>query len=101
GFGIGALVLMAPLMATSFDWAQKRMGHYWRQLHLLSIPALGLVITHCLLVGTHYFGRVQFNWVNWLMITALTLSVITVILARSRSVWRLLSMEKWYVPPKK
>ena len=101
GFGIGALALMTPLMLTSFDWAQKRMGANWRRLHLLSIPALGLVVIHCLLIGTHYLGRVQFNWVNALMITTLAIAVLVVFLARSRPVWRLFSMEKWYVPPRK
>lgn len=101
GFGIGGLVLMTPLMLTSFDWAQKKMGQQWRKLHLLAIPALMLVVAHCLLVGSNYLGRVQLTWVNGLMISTLGLAVLAVGGARSPLAWRLLSLEKWYVPPKK
>lgn len=101
GFGIGGVILMTPLMLTSFDSAQKRMGRQWRRLHLLALPALALVVVHCLLVGSNYLGRVQFTWVNGLMISLLGLSVLAVGGARSPLAWRLLSLEKWYVPPKK
>ncbi|MEB3230041.1 MAG: sulfite exporter TauE/SafE family protein [Leptolyngbyaceae bacterium] len=101
GFGIGAFLLMLPLAFTSFDGAQKRMGLQWRRLHLLSVPALALVVPHCLLVGSNYLGRVQLNWVNGLMITALLLTTVGVMLTRSPLTWSMLSMEKWYVPPKR
>ncbi|NEQ96354.1 MAG: sulfite exporter TauE/SafE family protein [Cyanothece sp. SIO2G6] len=101
GFGIGAFLLMLPLTITSFNGAQKYMGLQWRRLHLLSVPALALVVTHCLLVGSNYLGRVQFNWVNSVMITALLSAMVGVFLVRSPLFWSMLSMEKWYVPPKR
>ncbi|MGK7891624.1 MAG: sulfite exporter TauE/SafE family protein [Leptolyngbyaceae cyanobacterium] len=101
GFGIGAFLLMLPLALTSFDGAQKHMGLQWRRLHLLSVPALALVVTHCLLVGSNYLGRVQFTWVNGLMIAALLSTTVVVMLTRSPLLWSIFSMEKWYVPPKR
>ena len=101
GFGLGGVLLMTPLMFTSFNWAQKRMKQHWRRLHLLAVPALALAVTHCMLVGSNYLGRVQLTWVNGLMISTLSLAVVAVGGARSPLAWRLLSLEKWYVPPRK
>ncbi|MEM9216370.1 MAG: sulfite exporter TauE/SafE family protein [Cyanobacteria bacterium P01_F01_bin.150] len=101
GFGLGGVALMTPLMFTSFDWAQKRMKQHWRRLHLLAVPALALAVTHCMLVGSNYLGRAQITWVNGLMISTLSLAVLAVGVTRSPFAWRLLSLEKWYVPPRK
>ncbi|MEB3356702.1 MAG: sulfite exporter TauE/SafE family protein [Synechococcales bacterium] len=97
--GVGALALMAPPALTSFDRAQKWLGPYWRRLHLLSIPALLLAALHCLLVGSHYLGRVQFTWVNGMMIGLLAIALVVIFLVRSPQFWSWLSLKEFYVPP--
>ena len=45
--GMGALLLMAPLAATSNDWSLRRMGAVaWRRLHKLTYPAALLGAIH-------------------------------------------------------
>ncbi|MGD1907689.1 MAG: sulfite exporter TauE/SafE family protein, partial [Leptolyngbyaceae cyanobacterium] len=57
--GISALLLMAPLAFTSTDRAQKHLGPNWRRLHLLSVPALLLGGSHCILAGSRYLGSLR------------------------------------------
>ncbi|MEO1134787.1 MAG: sulfite exporter TauE/SafE family protein, partial [Cyanobacteria bacterium J06639_1] len=45
--GAAAFGCMMPAALTSFDRAQKALGANWRRVHLLSVPALGLVAGHC------------------------------------------------------
>ena len=99
--GFISVVLMIPLAITSFDRAQHYLGKNWRRLHLLSIPAFFLVIFHCLLVGSNYFGSSQITWVNYVMITMLCLLLTFVVLVRSPFFWSLFSLKKLYVPPQK
>jgi len=73
--GIVALVLMTPAALTSFDRLQKSLGQRWRQIHLLSVPALILCAIHTVLIGSHYFGGLQWTWGNQLR--ALLLGVMT------------------------
>ncbi len=98
--GVGAIALMTPLALTSADWAQSRLGFRWRSLHLLAVPALVLASAHCLLVGTHYLGRMQITWVNVTLIALLSVAVLGVLAVRSPWVWSRLSLEKFYVSPK-
>lgn len=45
--GLGALLLLAVLAATSRDESLRRLGAVrWKRLHLLAYPALALVIVH-------------------------------------------------------
>ena len=99
--GIISLVLMIPLAFTSFDWAQRWLGANWRRLHLLSIPAMILASLHCLLVGSHYLGSTQITWVNVVLIAILAIAVLFIFLVRLPLTWSLLSLEKFYVFPKK
>jgi len=57
--GITAILLLAPAAFTSFDGMVKRLGSWWRSLHLLAVPALLLVTLHMILVGSHYFGSLK------------------------------------------
>ncbi len=77
GMATGAisLVLITPAALTSFDFLQKSLGKLWRQIHLLSVPALLLATIHTVLIGSHYLGSLQLTWENKL--TVLLLSVIT------------------------
>ena len=94
GAGAVALVLITPAACTSFDFMQKSLGKYWRQIHLFSLPALLLSAIHTVLMGSHYFQN---------QLTVILLGIITcgVLLVRSRYFWICLRLEKFYVPPKK
>jgi uncharacterized protein len=97
--GLG-LVLMAPAALTSFDWAQKRLGSLWRSIHLLSIPALLLCTAHCIMIGSHYLGRLQPTAWNWGCAIGLVAIVLSVLLLRTRWIWMRLGLENYYVPPR-
>ncbi|MGB3202071.1 MAG: sulfite exporter TauE/SafE family protein [Nodosilinea sp.] len=96
--GIVAFGLMTPLTLTSFDQAQRYLGHQWRRLHLLSLPIFGLVVAHTLLLGSHYLGG--FERANWLAAIALITLALFALLLRWRWFWSLLSLEKYYVSAK-
>ena len=94
GAGAVALVLITPAACTSFDFMQKSLGKYWRQIHLFSVPALLLSAIHTVLMGSHYFQN---------QLTVILLGIITcgVLLVRSQYFWIYLGLEKFYVPPNK
>ncbi|NJL98019.1 MAG: sulfite exporter TauE/SafE family protein [Synechococcaceae cyanobacterium SM2_3_2] len=98
GLGLGSLAvgLMIPAGLTSFDGAVRALGSRWRQLHLLSLPALGLSVGHCLLTGYRFWTGSQPNGLAVGVLLSLTLAVL---LVRWRWVWMLVSQEKWYVAP--
>lgn len=82
--GIAALVLMTPAALTSFDRLQKSLGRRWRQIHLLSVPALILCVIHTVLIGSHYFGGLQWTWDNQLRAVLLGVMTLGVLVVRSR-----------------
>jgi sulfite exporter TauE/SafE len=98
--GAIALTLMAPAAFTSFDWAQKQLGNWWRRLHLLAIPALLLAVFHTVIIGSHYLGSLQGSWMNRGQTLALGVIVLGVLLVRSRQVWSLFGLEKFYGSPR-
>ena len=98
--GAIALLLMLPLTLTSFDAAQKAMGTRWRKLHLLSVPILILAVIHTIMVGSHYWGALSLTWQNQAQVGLLSLAVAIVLLVRSRKIWSLVAMEKYYALPK-
>lgn len=95
--GIISLGLMLPLTLSSTNAAQKWMGRRWRSLHLLSIPALLLGGTHCILAGSTYLGSL--SWEGRPLVSALALGggVLVVLATRSRLFWQLLGIGRWYV----
>ena len=97
--GIISLTLMIPLALTSFDKAVNYLGKKWRILHLLSIPALILAGLHAILIGSHYLGELQITSAGQIRTAILGIIIITVLLARFRLFWTILSLEKYYVPP--
>jgi DMSO/TMAO reductase YedYZ heme-binding membrane subunit len=101
GAGAVALVLMSPAACTSFDFLQKSLGKRWRQIHLLSIPALLLATIHVVLIGSHYLGALRLTWGNRLAALLLVIITLGVLLVRSHFFWSILKLEKFYVPPKK
>lgn len=99
GTGIVALVLMTPATLTSFDRAQKALGKRWRRIHLLIVPALILSAVHTVLIGSHYFGGLQWTWGNQLRAVLLGVMTLGVLLVRSRLCWSLLTLGKHYASP--
>ncbi len=101
GIGLGALalVLMMPAAFTSFDWLQTALGKRWRLIHLLGIPALVLATVHTVLIGSHYLGELQWSWENQARSAIAFLIMVLVLLMRSRFVWSVLSLTKFYIAP--
>lgn len=99
--GAVALVLMTPAALTSFDSVQKFLGKRWRQIHLLSLPALLLSVIHAVVIGSHYLGSVELTWGNKLATVLMGIIPLSVLLVRSRLCWSKLTLEKFYVPPSK
>lgn len=97
--GIVALALLLPLATTSTDWMMQRLGQSWRQLHLLSVPALLLVGGHVVMMGSHYLGSLEWTGVHVGRTVAITTSILLVLLLRCRWVWALFSLEKFYGAP--
>lgn len=94
--GIMALLLMTPAALTSMNWMQRRLGKYWRSIHLLTVPALLLGSLHIILSGSHYLGGFELTPANQWRVGILIGVTIGVLLVRSRFVWSLLSLEKFY-----
>lgn len=92
--GMAALLLMTPAALTSFDWMVKRLGKYWRLLHLLTVPALVLAAVHTILIGSTYLGNLEWTPLQKLWSALLGIAVLGVLLVRSRWVWSLLSFGK-------
>lgn len=99
--GLGALLLMLPAAFTSSDWMVKHLGRHWRSLHLLSIPALVLAAIHTILIGSTYLGGLQWTIAQKLGALLLGSAVLAILLLRSRWVWSLFSLEKFYAAPPK
>lgn len=97
--GAIALLLLLPLALTSFDRVQKQLGHHWRRLHLLSIPALILTAIHCILVGSSFLGRIQLTGWNYAWVAVLTGSVLAVLAVRQPWAWALFSAKEHYAKP--
>ena len=97
--GVLALLLLTPAALTSFDRVVTKLGHAWRKIHLLSLPALLLVAIHTGLVGSSYLGELQLTRAHWLRVILLGVAIVGVLLLRSRFIWSLLSLEKFYVAP--
>ncbi|WP_414541969.1 sulfite exporter TauE/SafE family protein [Nostoc sp. CCY0012] len=97
--GAVALVLITPAALTSFESLQKSLGKRWRQIHLLSVPALLLSAIHAVLIGSHYLGSLQLTWGNQLATLLMGIIILGVLLVRSRWFWSKLAVEKFYVPP--
>lgn len=85
-FGFIALLLMTPAAVTSSDRLQRRLGQYWRKVHLLTVPALIFVATHTVFLGSHYLGELDFTWHHQLRVIILIL-LTTIVLS-----WRLFAI---------
>ncbi len=83
--GAIALILMTPAALTSFDSMQKRLGKYWRKIHLLAVPSLIFTAIHAVLIGSHYLGALQTTWWNQFATILLGMVIVGVLLLRFRN----------------
>jgi hypothetical protein len=97
--GFLALLLLTPAALTSHDRWVQWLGSGWRTLHLLSVPALGFVGLHIILIDSYFWGGLNWDWQSHLHTGLLGLFIGIVLLLRSRRFWYLLSLEKFYAPP--
>lgn len=97
--GLLALVFMLPAAVTSFDRFQKNWGKRWRQLHLLSVPALILGVFHAICLGSHYLGNLDTSPQTLFRVGLLGILTLGVLVVRSRLFWSMFSLEKFYAPP--
>ena len=77
--GVLAIALLLPLALTSFDSWQQRLGKRWRQLHLLSMPALFFAVLHAVLLGSSYLGELQRDWSHYARAWGVAIAAIVVL----------------------
>ena len=92
--GIGALGCLVPPALTSFDRLMQWKG--WRWVHRLAVPALALGVAHTVLMGSRYLGGLEWMTANQLQTGGLLAVTLSVFLVRSRFIWSMLSLEKYY-----
>jgi uncharacterized protein len=83
--GAIALILMTPAALSSFDSMQKKLGKYWRKIHLLGVPALIFTAIHAVVIGSHYLGALQTTWWNQFASILLAMVTVGVLLLRLRN----------------
>jgi DMSO/TMAO reductase YedYZ heme-binding membrane subunit len=92
--GIISLAAMTPAAVTSFPLLQKKLGKKWRQIHLLTIPALGLATFHTVLIGPHYMAKLQIETLDYLRIYGITIMTLLVLLMRKQIFWSIVGLKK-------
>ncbi|MEM8830190.1 MAG: sulfite exporter TauE/SafE family protein [Cyanobacteria bacterium P01_G01_bin.19] len=81
--GILSLFLLLPAAVTSSDRAVKTLGSRWRKIHLLTVPALVLGVTHVVLSGSNYLGNLQLTLGSKLRVGLVLCCGLLVLLVRS------------------
>ena len=82
--GIISLAIMTPAAITSFQFFQRRLGKKWRQIHLLTVPALFLAVVHTIFIGPHYMAELQVQIIDHLRSYMVIVVGILVLLVRKR-----------------
>ncbi len=95
-FGVMAVGLMLPAGVTSFDWAQRSLGRWWRYLHLLAVPALGCSAMHIVLSGSNFWGGLSDQPLPTVLSLALLILCAVGLLLRWRRVWLWFGLEQYY-----
>ena len=90
--GILALAAMTPAAITSFRRFQQQLGKKWRQIHLLTVPALALAVLHTVLIGPHYMGETTLQIIDHLRIYGILLVGVLVFLMRRPIFWSVLGL---------
>lgn len=92
--GIIALMAITPAAVTSFKFFQKKLGNRWRQIHLLSVPALAIATMHVVLIGPHYMAHLQVDAINHLRTYIIAIATLLVFLMRQQVFWSVLKFKK-------
>ncbi|MCC0176510.1 response regulator [Waterburya agarophytonicola K14] len=90
--GIISLLAMTPAAITSFQFFQRKLGKRWRQIHLLTVPALALAVIHTILVGPHYLRTFNINTIDYVRTLVAILSGTLVLLMRRKIFWSTLGL---------
>jgi len=94
--GIISFAAITPAAVTSFPSLQKKLGKRWRQIHLLTVPAVALATFHTVLVGPHYMAmaHVQIEVIDYLRTYGIAILTILVLFMRKRIFWSVLRLKK-------
>ncbi|MGD1919343.1 MAG: ferric reductase-like transmembrane domain-containing protein [Pleurocapsa sp.] len=88
--GVIALAVMTPAAITSFQFFQRKLGKKWRQIHLLTVPALALAVLHAVLIGPHYLAQFPIQILDHLRIYGIIIVTLSILLMRRRVFWSFL-----------
>ena len=69
--GSVSLGILSILAVTSFDWAVKKMGKYWKRIHRLVYLAGYLVLYHATTVGSHFSASTIHGSLVYVLVTVL------------------------------
>ena len=94
GAGIISLAAMTPAAITSFKFFQKKLGKKWRQIHLLTVPALAIACLHTILIGPHYLAQFNLDILDLSRTCGMAIATCTVLLMRRRIFWSILGFKK-------
>jgi DNA-binding NarL/FixJ family response regulator/DMSO/TMAO reductase YedYZ heme-binding membrane subunit len=92
GIGVLSLLVMTPAAVTSFQFFQKKLGKQWRQIHLLTVPALALAVLHTVLVGPHYMSTVDMSTIGYVRTIGIIVAGLLVLLMRRKVFWSTLNL---------
>ena len=92
--GIISLAAITPAAITSFKFFQQKLGKKWRQIHLLTVPALAIAALHTILIGPHYMAQFQVDSLNIWRTYGIAISTSIALLMRRRIFWSILGLKK-------
>ena len=90
--GIISLFLLLPVAITSFQFFQRKLGNKWRQIHLLSVPALIFAILHTVLIGSHYMATFELETINYVRTWGILMVGLLVLLVRTKIFWSIFKL---------
>jgi len=93
--GIISLAAITPAAVTSFPSLQKKLGKRWRQIHLLTVPALAFASFHIVLIGPHYMAQIHIEVFDYLRISGIMIMTLFVFIIREpKKFWSILKLKK-------
>lgn len=92
--GVMSLAVMTPAAVTSFQFLQRKLGKKWRQIHLLTVPALALAVLHTVLIGPHYMAEFKMEILDHIRTYGVIAVGALVLLMRRRIFWSVLGLNK-------
>jgi DNA-binding NarL/FixJ family response regulator/DMSO/TMAO reductase YedYZ heme-binding membrane subunit len=92
--GVISLAVMTPAAVTSFQFLQRKLGKRWRQIHLLTVPALALAILHTVLIGPHYMAEFKMEVLDYIRSYGVLVVGALVLMLRRRLFWSVLGLNK-------